>query len=268
MKLKYNATPNISIRQWFREHYMNLTYTELQRHLRIKNITLNGKKAPPQQILNDGDIIYVWDKVEKQENVFDNTKNTIDESTILFHDENMLVINKPYNICSQGDKDNSTFLQAKNFASQINQYAYPVHRLDKLTTGVLVFALNRNTAMLFSQSIHTWDKQYIALLPSNDLKSGTIETYEDDKKLITKYRTIAKNDKYNIVEFSPITGKKHQIRKHAAYLGYPVIGDMKYGSEFDCKLYLHCNKITLTLEKEFTFQAHLPKHMEYFAQYI
>ncbi len=262
MKITYEVNKSLSIRQWFREHYINLTYDQLQMHLRLKDITLDGKKTNPQYILKKGDKLLVWDKIPQSLNEFDPTKAIIDPSLILYKDENICVIDKPYNICSQGDREDSIFLMLQNMVAQEGKRCYVVHRLDKYTSGVLIFALNRDTAMEICNSIHTWDKKYIAILPASDLESGKVETIEEDKRLVTHYKTLTGNNERTIVEFTPKTGKKHQIRKHAAYLGYPILGDKKYGSRESTKMHLHCRKISFSLyNKDFNMESPIPDHI-------
>ncbi|QEK37802.1 RluA family pseudouridine synthase [Candidatus Cytomitobacter indipagum] len=274
MKIKYKAENGLSIRQWFREHYINLTYNELQKYLRVKDITLNGKKVSPQHILSSNDIIHVWDKIPKVENAYsDIYTKELNSSIILYEDEDILAINKPYNMCSQGDIDDSAFLQVNQYAHKKGKKAYPVHRIDKFTTGVLIFALNRNTAMLLSESIKNWKKTYISLLPWSNLGSGSINTVEDGKSLITGYLSVGKihidTYPYEIVKFFPKTGKKHQIRRHVSDMGLPIVGDRMYGSEEQTRMHLHCREVYFVLNgKRFTIQAPLPGHMEHLSHHL
>ncbi len=264
MKINYKINKISSVRQWFREHYMNITYNELQKYIRVKDIRLNNQKTNPQQMLSIGDTISVWDKIPRQMNVFDPRKDIIDPSLILYQDNNICAINKPYNISSQGEKYHSVFLLMQNWLAKTDKRCYVVHRLDKCTTGVLLFALNRETAAQIAETIHEWDKRYIAAIEKTNLSCGTIQTTEEGKELVTNYKILSTNENHSIAEFRPVTGKKHQIRKHAIHFGYPIIGDNRYGNDENIKMQLHCKEISFKLNKQkISIRAPFPKHMQH-----
>ena len=140
---------------------------------------------------------------------------------------------------------------------------YPVHRIDKETTGILVVAKNRNYAQLFTslfrmRKIH---KVYLCIaIGEFENKQGTFNDnlfyYEGNKKIeanaITNYKVINSNKGYSLVRLNPVTGRKHQLRKQLLIHGHPVLGDNKYRISFNDKkiknnLMLHAYQINFTI---------------------
>ena len=174
------------------------------------------------------------------------------KQSIVFEDDNVLVINKPYGVSVQGGTGVRYNLE-DYFSILCEKKLRIVHRIDKDTRGLLILAKNVPTAVklteMFKQRlVH---KKYLAVLSGIPLKnSGTIKTHivlsnkdnmagnahcmEDrlnGKPAITKYRVLKTNKNNNtaLVEFFPLTGRKHQIRLHAQNIKCPIVGDEKYG---------------------------------------
>ena len=206
-----------------------------------------------------------------------------------------MVVNKPQGVvvhpCSStksGTLVNGLLYRIKNL-SGINGVLRPgiVHRLDKETSGLLVVAKNDKAHISLAKQIKdkTCKRNYLAILEGN-LKedSGEIKTYiardkKDRKKMavsdsgreaITDYKVLERFKNACFVEFSLKTGRTHQIRVHAKYLGHPIIGDKVYGKEvkgLEGQL-LHAYRLTFihpTTLKEMTFEAPLP---DYFENYL
>jgi len=210
---------------------------------------------------------------------------------ILYQDDYLVAINKPSGLLvhkSMIDKKEIYFAM-KILSEQIGKWVYPVHRLDKPTSGVLLFALDSQTAKLLSEQFnsHTIVKKYIAIVRGYTKDSGTIDhplkdkfdkiahrdiTQElEEKEAITHYKTlgrvelnfsVGKYDKvrYSLVELTPITGRKHQLRRHLKHISHHILGDTKYGrgehnkfirEQFDChRLLLHA--ISLEFKHPYT----------------
>jgi len=176
------------------------------------------------------------------------------KNAIIFEDENVLVLNKPYGISVQGGTGVRYCLE-DFFSILSDKKLRIVHRIDKDTRGILILAKNvptsvKLTDMFRKREVH---KKYLAVLSGIPIKSsGTIKTYitqsnEDNivynarnaeeryngKQAITKYKVIKTNKEKNIslVEFYPLTGRKHQIRIHAQHIKCPILGDQKYSFE-------------------------------------
>lgn len=139
---------------------------------------------------------------------------------------------------------------------QLGQKVYPIHRLDKPTSGVIVFALSSEVAALMAQQwrelqvkktylaiVRGWfpDAVYLdkAMAPPVD-KYAKQEKEREPQQAITKFRCLNKvelpilvdkypSSRYSLVQCIPITGRKHQIRRHLKHLSHPIIGDARYG---------------------------------------
>lgn len=236
-----------------------------------KKILVNGQSVKFDYRLKKGDDIEILD------NDFQNTANNKLEhknsnkkqqknkdlpvemiyklkNAIIFEDENVLVLNKPYGISVQGGTGVKYCLE-DFFSILSDKKLRIVHRIDKDTRGLLILAKNVETSvkltdMFRKRQVH---KKYLAVLSGIPLKSsGTIKTYitlsndsniaynahnaeerYNGKEAITKYKVIKTNEEKNIslVEFYPLTGRKHQIRLHAQYIKCPIVGDEKYSFE-------------------------------------
>lgn len=177
---------------------------------------------------------------------------------------------------------NETRFAIQELRDQIGQYVYPIHRLDKPTSGVLLFALDKETASLMSEKFREKETQktYIAIVRGYTQESGTIEhalTQKHDKiadkdksdekeaqdatTLYERLNTVeldiavGRYDKtrYSLVKLLPLTGRKHQLRRHMKHINHHMLGDTKYGrgehnkmvrKEFDCnRMMLHASEL-------------------------
>jgi tRNA pseudouridine65 synthase len=187
---------------------------------------------------------------------------------ILFQDEHLIAINKPHGLLvhrSPIAADASEFA-VQMLRDQIGQKVYPVHRLDRKTGGVLVFALNEEVNRTMQQAFMTKEveKTYLAIVRGFTPENGTIDyplTSEDRgvQDAVTHFRTLEhfeipvpfgrfETSRYSLVEVMPETGRMHQIRKHFAHIFHPIIGDRPYGCNKQNKLFLekwHMNTMLL-----------------------
>ncbi len=206
--------------------------------------------------------------------------------TQLYLDDDILVIHKPAGLLvhpSPMDKHEILFANqlAKNL---IQQKVYTVHRLDKPTSGILMFALSSEIARDLSNqfSEHRIQKEYVALCRGWSPQQGHISKpllYQVDKKMErnkqtsepqpaeTNYIRLAtatldqplnqhEQQRYSLIKLIPTTGRKHQLRRHLNHINHPIIGDVKHGDRhhnklfndtFDLhRLYLAATKITFT----------------------
>jgi 23S rRNA pseudouridine1911/1915/1917 synthase len=129
--------------------------------------------------------------------------------------------------------------------------AHVVHRLDRDTSGLMIYAKDMNTEQILEKNWHdiVYDRRYVALLSGNmEEQQGTIANWLKDNKAyftysspvdnggkyaVTHFCVLEKNNTHSLVEFKLETGRKNQIRVHAADLGHPVCGDTKYGNGDD-----------------------------------
>lgn len=178
---------------------------------------------------------------------------------ILFRDEWLIAINKPAGMLvhrSWLDKHETQFVM-QTLRDQIGQHVFPIHRLDRPTSGVLLFALDNETAREMSQQFeqHQVQKSYIALVRGYLNGAGRIDyplkviqdkiadkfsQPKDAQEAITDYHTLAQVEmpyaagrytsaRYSLVQLMPQTGRKHQLRRHLKHLFHPILGDSNYG---------------------------------------
>lgn len=235
--------------------YPNLNKNTLYKTLRKKDIRVNDNKINENVIVHSNDEIklYIPDEILFSDNTLD----------IIFEDENILIINKPVGIEVTGESSLTT--KCKKY---INGFVKPCHRLDRNTTGLVLFAKNEKALNILLEKFKNReiDKYYKAtvygILPK---KQETLESYlfKDTKKslvyisdipkkgyqkIITIYKVVEENAKENtsVLDIKLETGRTHQIRAHLAHIGYPIIGDGKYGineinKKFNKKTQLLCS---------------------------
>jgi Pseudouridylate synthases, 23S RNA-specific len=180
-----------------------------------------------------------------------------DELPLLHRDERMVVVNKPSGLLvhrSPIDRHETRF--ALQFVrDQLGQRVHPVHRLDKPTSGALVFALDAEAARVLAATFATREvtKTYLALVRGWPAAAGVIDrplaAVEDERagpqsleprEAVTAFRTLAHYElpvrvdryptsRYALVELNPHTGRRHQLRRHLATASHPIVGDSTYG---------------------------------------
>jgi len=207
---------------------------------------------------------------------------------ILYEDDFSIVVNKPAGLAVQGGKGVKSSLD-KILQEIRSPPPLLVHRLDKDTSGVLLAAKGRENAARFSRLLgehRKTVKQYIAVCAgSPEKKEGTIaadlKIRQSMKKSETRYRVIKEGKlplpqtlDYCVLELELRTGRMHQIRRHLAMNGTPILGDDKYG-DFSLnkkirkagvkRLLLHASRLVIREEPILDVHAPLP---EYFAQFV
>ncbi|MCH2232097.1 MAG: pseudouridine synthase [Crocinitomicaceae bacterium] len=177
---------------------------------------------------------------------------------ILHQDDGLVAINKPHGLLVHRTK---IARDAREFAiqllrDQLGQLVYPVHRLDRKTSGVLLFALNSemNVAMQTQFMEGKVNKSYLSIVRGFTPNLKTVDyalTREDGKvqNAVTRFMTLAQSEidlphgkfetsRYSLIDVYPETGRMHQIRKHMAHLRHPIIGDRPHGCNKQNKLFL------------------------------
>lgn len=179
---------------------------------------------------------------------------------IIYRDDYLVAINKPSGLLvhrSEIDRHETRFAM-QLVRDQLGQLVFPVHRLDKPTAGVLVFALSAEIAKKMGEIFfqHELEKTYLAVVRGHAPAEITVDhplveeldKYADKKArdnksaqtALTKFKTLATielpisvdkypNTRYSLVECKPATGRKHQIRRHLKHISHPIIGDAKHG---------------------------------------
>ena len=186
---------------------------------------------------------------------------------IIFQDEFLVAINKPHGVLvhpSPIARDASEFAM-QLLRDQLGQYVYPIHRLDRKTSGVLLFALNESIHKMMQSQFaeRKTNKTYITIVRGFTEDEGEINypLKRDDGKIqeaLTRYKTLQRQEvpipfgkfqtsRYSLVEVYPETGRMHQIRKHFAHILHPIIGDRPHGCNKQNKLFLEKFKMNTML---------------------
>ncbi len=176
---------------------------------------------------------------------------------ILYKDDDLIAVHKPSGLLVHKSKISSdrTFL-LQQLRDQINQQVYPVHRLDRPTSGVVLFALHSDSAAKICNMFRLQNikKTYIALVRGFTDSENTIDyaLKNEDKNIIqlavTDYSLIKsveinipvgpyERSRYSLIKTMPRTGRKHQIRRHMAHIRHPIIGDVNHGDGHHNKMF-------------------------------
>lgn len=236
----------------------NLMY----KYIRTKRIKVNKKRCNISQILELDDIVelYINDEFFNEEKKLDflYASSTLD---IVYEDENIILIDKKQGVIVHEDKENSV----DTLINRLKKYLYEkgeynpetensfapalCNRIDRNTGGIVIAAKNAQTLRIINQKIKDREikKLYLCLVKGiPKIKSQTLTAYlkkdeklnkvfisdqkqNDNKTIITKYTVLSSKNNYSLVEVDLLTGRTHQIRAHMSYIGYPLVGDGKYG---------------------------------------
>lgn len=183
-----------------------------------------------------------------------------DSLNILYRDAHLVVIDKPPRLLvhrSEIDRHETRFA-IQILRDQIGQWVWPAHRLDRGTSGVLLFGLNQEVTRELGKQFAsgTIQKRYLAVVRGHPPETGVIDhpltrqrddyefqgehSSQEAQSALTHYRRLAQielphavdrypSSRYALLELEPITGRKHQLRRHLKHIGHPIIGDATYG---------------------------------------
>ena len=249
------------------ECYKSYNRSSLQKFIEFGFVTVNGEMAKkPNQKFERG--------VKIDLKIPEMMKNADLVPEVIYEDKDVVVLNKPAGLLSM---PRAQYCPEKT----LENYGLLVHRLDRDTSGVVIMAKSPEVQAFLKKQFQdrTTHKTYYAVvsgqpklgaakidLPiARDLKRPT--TFRVDangKDSETYYEVIKSNDKYSLIELKPTTGRTHQLRVHLKYLGHPILGDPLYGGEKAGRLYLHANKLEITLPngKRMVFEAKMPKEFK------
>ena len=201
-------------------------------------------------------------------------KNADLKLEIIYEDDDVMVVNKPAGLLSEAKGE---YCPERTLAD----FGFVAHRLDRGTSGVMILAKNEDVQKYLKKQFQnrTVHKTYYAVVTGElkepaarlelpimrDLKRPT--TFRVDangREAQTIYRVVKSDGVHSLVELKPISGRTHQLRVHMKYLGHPIVGDDVYGGEKAERLYLHAEKLEITLPggHRRVFEAKLPECFE------
>lgn len=240
-------------------------------------------------------------KIKKNDDVFVDLTlftNPVEQINIpiIYEDDNVVVIDKPTGVLShaKGTLHNeptvATWLKSHFARSNLaitgvenqgfweSNRAGIVHRLDRVTSGVMICAKNEAAQVHLQKQFadRKAKKTYVALISGKlDEPNGTIDvpiernpkepaTFKpgvNGKSAQTEFSVLKTSSENSLVELRPFTGRTHQLRVHMQYMGHPIIGDVLYGGKAAPRLFLHARSLEITLpsKKRMTFESPLPE---------
>ena len=244
--------------------FPNLPKALMYKYIRIKRIKVNGKRAEISTRLHVGDVVdmYINDEFfEKSETRYDfmSASKSID---IVYEDENIMLLNKKVGLLShpdEGEYVDTLITRIKRYLFEKGEYNPAdetsftpalVNRIDRNTSGIVIAAKTAKALRVLNQKMKDREihKFYLCVVHGEPKpKSATLEGYlfKDEKKnkvfvskkktdgaklIKTKYNVLKTNNNLSLVEIELLTGRTHQIRAHMAWLGCPLLGDGKYGT--------------------------------------
>ncbi|HEY8390915.1 MAG TPA: RluA family pseudouridine synthase [Clostridia bacterium] len=217
-------------------HGHDVSYNNLMKILRKKDVLINGIRVNKDVVVNQNDLIKIY--------VPKNPSSVLTKTIpIIYQDNNIVIVDKPAGLETEGEFSVTTVLQNMGYN------ALAVHRLDKNTQGIMVFALNAIAKeeldlAFFQKRVHKIYRAEVAGFldpPENTLSAYLFKDSSKSEVIISKtpkdgyvsiktgYKVIKELELTSLIDVYLYTGRTHQIRAHMAFIGHPVIGDGKYG---------------------------------------
>ncbi len=301
--------------RWFKVHFPDVGHSYLQKLLRTGQIRLDAKRVEAGHRVEAGQQIRVpkiirepaaakpgfdpsFTPSAKPPPGMSKADRTFIESMILFEDNDVLVLNKPFGIAVQGGTGTKRHLDGllSGMADRFGDRPRLVHRLDRDTTGVILVAKTRDAAAKLGRTFQTRSaaKTYWALVhgvprpPQGRIEAALVKAAGPDGDRVRKagpgeqeqamhatthYSVIDRvGQKASWVSLKPVTGRQHQLRAHMALIGHPIVGDNKYdegrpmpAEEMGAGLHLHARRLIIPHPRSGTanidVSAPLPPHM-------
>lgn len=244
--------------------FKNLPQSLMYKYIRTKHIKLNGKRCQISSRLSEGDVVSLYIKDEFFENKptehdFLKAPNKLD---IVYEDENIMLVNKPSGlIVHPGENYHFDSLIARiqhhlydkgeyNPESENSFAPALVNRIDRNTAGIVIAAKNAESLRILNDKMkyRELDKLYLCIVHGRlKRKQDTLEAFleknekqnrvyisnkptPNSKTIKTKYKVLDERGNFSLVEIDLLTGRTHQIRAHMSYIGHPLVGDGKYGT--------------------------------------
>lgn len=250
----------------------DISFGLAQKLIREKKVKVNGVRVDASYKVQEEDKIDVFSDLQKRHDKQRQKPQVSSEkmkkflSWIIYEDENLVAINKPSGLATQGGS--GIEISVDDFAREKKWQL--VHRLDKDTSGILLLAKNNESADLLNEGFKnkTIEKTYLALvcgIPTKTIgvisiplrkkllgkNEKVLPDFEEGKEAITKFRLLKSFSDHALLELKPLTGRTHQLRVHCKEIGHPVVNDVKYGGKEALKkdlnnyMCLHARKIVI-----------------------
>jgi 23S rRNA pseudouridine955/2504/2580 synthase len=292
--------------RWFRIHFPDVTYGFLQKLLRSGQVRVDSRRVQANERLEAGARVRVPKAVRElgqrapcPQPPLGLSKADRDFITrlILFEDDHVLVLNKPFGIAVQGGTGTKRHIDGL-LAGMVDRFGDRprlVHRLDRDTTGILLVAKYRQAAAKLGRIFQTRSaaKTYWALVkgvpkpPQGKVEAALVKASEPDGDRVRRalpgeqVKAMGARTHYAVIDrvanraawvsLKPVTGRQHQLRAHMALIGHPIVGDNKYegglelpAAEIEAKLHLHARRLVLPHPVKgptIDVTAPLPEHM-------
>ncbi len=289
--------------RWFRARFPNVTQGYLQKLLRTGQVRVAGRRAGAGDRLEAGVQIRVPKIVRDlapakgQPAGASKADRAFIESLILFEDEDVLVLNKPFGLAVQGGSGTPRHLDGilAGMADRFGDRPRLVHRIDRDTTGILLVAKTRLAAAKLGRTFQTRSaaKTYWALVagvprpPQGKVEAALVKDSGPDGDRVRKAlpgeqeKAMHATTHYAVIDrvahkaawvsLKPVTGRQHQLRAHMATIGHPIVGDNKYDGDkalaesgVEAKLHLHARRLVIPHPSgagKIDVTAPLPEHM-------
>ncbi len=292
--------------RWFRVHFPEVGQGYLQKLLRSGQVRVDSKRAQANDRLKSGAQIRVPAIVRSPKKTVPSlrappgvSKGDRDfiEGMILYEDDHVLVLNKPFGIAVQGGTGTKRHLDGilAGMADRFGDRPRLVHRLDRDTTGVLLVAKTRDAAAKLGRTFQTRSaaKTYWALVkgtphptqgrieaalvkaagPDGDRVRKSLPGEQDIAMHATTHYSVIDRVGHRAawVSLKPVTGRQHQLRAHMALIGHPIVGDNKYEGDknmpaenIEVALHLHARRLIIphpSTKEKIDVTAPLPEHM-------
>lgn len=273
---KYIVKENEIIIEFLKKMFSNLSKNSVKSLLHNEKVFVNGNMTTKYNYeLNIGDVVEIREKVAKN----------ID---IIYEDKDIIVINKPsglLTVATEKEKNKTAYHLVMEYLKKKNKNnrIFIIHRLDKDTSGIIMFAKNERAKHLYQDNWNDIVKKrcYYAVIDGKmENKEGTIKSYlkengnmvysvkdRSGKLAITEYKVLKERKNISLLDINLKTGRKNQIRVHMKENKTPILGDLKYGekSKLINRLALHAYKLELVnpvTKKLLTFEINMPNEFK------
>lgn len=273
---KYIVKENEILIEFLKKMFSNLSKNSVKSLLHNEKVFVNGNMTTKYNYeLNAGDIVEIREKVAKN----------ID---IIYEDKDIIVINKPsglLTVATEKEKNKTAYHLVMEYLKKKNKNnrIFIIHRLDKDTSGIIMFAKNERAKHLYQDNWNDIVKKrcYYAVIDGKmQKKEGTIKSYlkengnmvysvkdRSGKLAITEYKVLKERKNISLLDINLKTGRKNQIRVHMKENKTPILGDLKYGekSKLINRLALHAYKLELinpVTKKLLIFEASMPNEIK------